>query len=116
MDDIGTGYAGLEQLLHLRPDIIKLDRIITRGIDADAARRAIATGLVQVAGEIGGSVVAEGIETAAELATAMAAGILYGQGYLLGRPGPPAGAAWLRPDAQRAGVPGGVQAPADARR
>ncbi|WP_261562142.1 sensor domain-containing phosphodiesterase [Frankia tisae] len=121
IDDIGTGYAGLEQLLHLRPDIIKLDGIITRGIDADAARRAIATGLVQVAGEIGGSVVAEGIETAAELATTMAAGIPYGQGYLLGRPGPSTGAAWLRPDARHSAVPlvpgepggpGGLQAPA----
>ncbi|KJE19983.1 EAL domain-containing protein [Frankia torreyi] len=115
IDDIGTGYAGLEQLLHLRPDIIKLDGVITRGIDTDAARRAIATGLVQVADEIGGSIVAEGIETPAELATAMAAGILYGQGFLLGHPGPPAGAAWLRPDTRPSAVPGdpgGLQAPA----
>ncbi|WP_232291976.1 EAL domain-containing protein [Frankia sp. QA3] len=104
IDDIGTGYAGLEQLLHLRPDIIKLDGVITRGIDTDAARRAIASGLVEVASEIGGTVVAEGIETPAELATAMGAGIPYGQGYLLGQPSPPSEAAWLRPDTRRSGA------------
>ncbi|WP_163549958.1 EAL domain-containing protein [Candidatus Frankia nodulisporulans] len=88
IDDIGTGYAGLAQLLRLRPEIIKLDGVITRGIDTDAARRAIAAGLVEVAREIGGRVVAEGIETPRELATVEAAGIGYGQGFLLGRPAP----------------------------
>ncbi len=96
IDDIGTGYAALEQLLRLRPEITKLDGLITRGIDIDAARRAIAVGLVQVASEIGGHVVAEGIETAAELATVMSTGIPYGQGYLLGHPTPLAGVAGLR--------------------
>jgi len=87
-DDIGTGYAGLEQLLHLRPDIIKLDRVITRGIDADPARQTIAAGLVQIAREIGGSTVAEGIETPGELEAVRAAGIPYGQGYFFGVPIP----------------------------
>ncbi|MCL9797246.1 EAL domain-containing protein [Frankia sp. AgKG'84/4] len=96
IDDIGTGYAALEQLLRLRPEITKLDGIITRGIDIDAARRAIAVGLVQVADEIGGHIVAEGIETAAELATVMATGIPYGQGYLLAHPTPLAEVAGLR--------------------
>ncbi|ABD11788.1 diguanylate phosphodiesterase [Frankia sp. CcI156] len=101
IDDVGTGYAGLEQLIHLRPEIIKLDRVLTHGIDTDPARRAIATGLVQVAGEIGGCVIAEGIETPMELDTAMAAGIPYGQGYLLGHPTTTAGAAWVEHSAHR---------------
>jgi EAL domain-containing protein (putative c-di-GMP-specific phosphodiesterase class I) len=101
IDDIGTGYAGLEQLLRLRPEIIKLDGVITRGIDSDAARRAIAAGLVEVAGETGGRVVAEGIETPRELATVMAAGIPYGQGFLLGHPMPIAGVTGLRTHAPR---------------
>ncbi|MCL9760130.1 EAL domain-containing protein [Frankia sp. AiPa1] len=95
IDDLGTGYAGLAQLLRLRPEIIKLDGVITRGIDCDAARRAIAAGLVEVAAAIGGRVVAEGIETPRELATVRAVGIPYGQGFLLGRPKPCADAARL---------------------
>ncbi|MCK9896497.1 EAL domain-containing protein [Frankia sp. AgB32] len=106
IDDIGTGYAGLEQLLRLRPEIIKLDGVITRGIDTDPARRAIAVGLVQVAGETGGNIVAEGIETTGELATVMATGIPYGQGYLLGHPTSLAGVAGLRTHATAPVDPG----------
>ncbi|MCM3887027.1 EAL domain-containing protein [Frankia sp. R82] len=117
IDDIGTGYAGLTQLLRLRPEIIKLDGVITRGIDTDAARRAIAAGLVEVAREIDGRVVAEGIETPGELATVEAAGIGYGQGFLLGRPTPAADVIGTPADLATAngagpaarGSPGGVR-------
>ncbi|WP_232794333.1 EAL domain-containing protein [Pseudofrankia saprophytica] len=88
IDDTGTGYSGLEQLVKLRPDIIKLDHILTRGINRDPARRALATGLVQLAREIDGTVVAEGIETSAECDAVIDAGVFYGQGYLLGKPAP----------------------------
>ncbi|SNQ50890.1 Diguanylate phosphodiesterase with GAF sensor(S) [Frankia canadensis] len=86
VDDVGSCYSGLEQLLHLRPDVIKMDGYITRGIEADPARRAVAAGLARVAEEIGGWVVAEGIETRAEFDAVIEAGIPYGQGFLLGRP------------------------------
>jgi EAL domain-containing protein (putative c-di-GMP-specific phosphodiesterase class I) len=85
-DDVGAGYAGLEQLVRLRPEIIKMDCALTQGIDTDPARRAVAVGLAHVAEEIGGGVVAEGIETAAELRVTRSTGIRYGQGFLLGRP------------------------------
>jgi EAL domain-containing protein (putative c-di-GMP-specific phosphodiesterase class I) len=85
-DDVGAGYAGLEQLVRLRPEIIKMDCSLTQGIDTDPARRAVATGLVHVAEEIGGGVVAEGIETVSELRTTRETGIRYGQGFLLGSP------------------------------
>jgi EAL domain-containing protein (putative c-di-GMP-specific phosphodiesterase class I) len=85
-DDVGAGYAGLERLVRLRPEVIKLDCALTRGIDADPARRAVAAALVQVAEDIGGDVIAEGIETAAALRAAREAGIRYGQGILLGPP------------------------------
>ncbi|MDT3442450.1 MULTISPECIES: EAL domain-containing protein [unclassified Pseudofrankia] len=88
IDDTGTGYSGLEQLVKLRPDIIKLDHILTRGINRDPARRALAAGLVQLAREIDGTVVAEGVETSAERDAIVSAGISYGQGYLLGKPAP----------------------------
>ncbi|ONH25101.1 EAL domain-containing protein [Pseudofrankia asymbiotica] len=88
IDDTGTGYSGLEQLVQLRPDIIKLDHILTRGLNRDPARRALAAGLVQLAREIDGTVVAEGVETPAECDAIVSAGIFYGQGYLLGKPAP----------------------------
>jgi EAL domain-containing protein (putative c-di-GMP-specific phosphodiesterase class I) len=86
VDDVGSCYSGLEQLLHLRPEVIKVDCFITHGIDQDAARRAVAAGLTKVAEEIGGRVVAEGIERPAELDAVIEAGIPCGQGYLLGPP------------------------------
>ena len=86
VDDAGAGYAGLQHILQLRPDIIKLDMCLTRHIDADAARRSLASALVRFASETGALLVAEGIETEAELLTLRALGVQLGQGYLLGRP------------------------------
>ncbi|EFC82286.1 EAL domain-containing protein [Parafrankia sp. EUN1f] len=86
VDDVGSCYSGLEQLLHLRPEVIKMDRFITHRIHLDPARRAVAAGLTKVAAEIGGSVVAEGIESIPEFEAVADAGIPYGQGFLLGRP------------------------------
>jgi EAL domain-containing protein (putative c-di-GMP-specific phosphodiesterase class I) len=88
IDDAGAGYSGLRQILDIRPDIIKLDMSLTRGIDADSARAALASALITFAREIGGSIVAEGIETAAELATLRRLGADAGQGYYLERPRP----------------------------
>ena len=87
VDDAGAGSAGLQQILGLRPDIIKLDLNITRGIDADPVRRALAASLVSFAGDTGALIVAEGIETPAELETLQHLGVHWGQGYHLGRPG-----------------------------
>ncbi|WP_051054240.1 EAL domain-containing protein [Frankia sp. QA3] len=90
VDDIGTGYAGLEQLIELHPDIVKLDYLITHGMDTDPARRTTAAALVMISMEFGGCVIAEGIESPAELHTALDVHIPYGQGYLLGAPAPTA--------------------------
>src|SRR5438270_68546 len=83
VDDAGAGYSTFRHILQLRPDIIKMDQSITRDIDTDAARRALATALVIFAGEVGASVVAEGVETEAELQTLAAAGIFRGQGFAI---------------------------------
>src|SRR5690348_16645095 len=58
VDDAGAGYATFRHILALRPDVIKMDRSITHDIDADTARRALATALVIFAGELGATVVA----------------------------------------------------------
>jgi EAL domain-containing protein (putative c-di-GMP-specific phosphodiesterase class I) len=87
LDDTGTGFASLSLLLEVAPELIKLDRALTRDIDADPVRRALARALVSFADEVGAEVIAEGIETAAELAVLVELGITYGQGFRLARPG-----------------------------
>jgi EAL domain-containing protein (putative c-di-GMP-specific phosphodiesterase class I) len=86
VDDTGAGFSSLGHILHLRPEIIKLDCQFTRGIDSDPARRSLAHAMVSFAHDLGAEVVSEGIETAAELDTIRSLGIPYGQGYFLGRP------------------------------
>jgi EAL domain-containing protein (putative c-di-GMP-specific phosphodiesterase class I)/CheY-like chemotaxis protein len=88
IDDAGAGYSGLRHILRLRPDILKLDVALTRDIDTDPARRALATGMVSFANELDAVVIAEGIETDAELAVLRSLDVPWGQGYHLGRPGP----------------------------
>jgi EAL domain-containing protein (putative c-di-GMP-specific phosphodiesterase class I) len=87
-DDTGAGYSGLQHLLRLRPNVVKLDIALTRHIDEDPARRALASALVTFAGEIGAVLVAEGVETVEELRSLRELGIPAAQGYRLARPGP----------------------------
>ncbi|PWS36513.1 diguanylate phosphodiesterase [Falsiroseomonas bella] len=87
-DDAGAGYSGLQHLIQLQPDIIKMDMSLTRSLDADPARRALASAMTYYARETRAILVAEGIETEAELATLRSLGVDRGQGYLLGRPAP----------------------------
>ena len=88
IDDAGAGYASLSHIIRLQPDLIKLDMSLVRDVDSDPARHALADAMVTFAREIGSAVVAEGIETEAELAALERLGIGLGQGYLLGRPAP----------------------------
>lgn len=86
IDDAGAGYSGLQQIIRLRPDVIKLDMSLTKNVDKDVARRSLAAAMVQFARDTNASVVAEGIETEAELRTLKSLGVELGQGYHLGRP------------------------------
>jgi PAS domain S-box-containing protein len=86
VDDTGAGYASLNHVLQLRPDIIKLDRSLVSHVTSDPARRALVTALVLLGLELGASVTAEGIETPLELETLATLGVDHAQGYLLGRP------------------------------
>ena len=88
LDDTGAGFAGLRHLLHLHPDIIKLDISLVTGIEADPARRALAAALLSFAGDIGAQVVAEGVETRAQADVLSALGVRWAQGWLYGRPAP----------------------------
>jgi len=95
VDDAGAGYAGLQHILQIRPDQIKLDIGLTRSIDLDPARRALASALTVFAREVGCRLIAEGVETASELNALRAIGIEKAQGYFLGRPMPLADAVKL---------------------
>ncbi|MCE4556991.1 EAL domain-containing protein [Roseateles cellulosilyticus] len=86
IDDAGAGYASFRHVLDLHPQIIKLDISITHAIDVDRSRRALAAALCGFALETGCGIVAEGVETQAELDAVRALGIGRAQGYHLGRP------------------------------
>jgi EAL domain-containing protein (putative c-di-GMP-specific phosphodiesterase class I) len=88
IDDVGTGYSGLRHIVDLQPDILKMDMVLTRGIEADPARKAMTAALVQLAREIGCTLVAEGIETEHEARVMKKLGVDCGQGYLYSRPLP----------------------------
>jgi PAS domain S-box-containing protein len=86
VDDTGAGYASLNHVLQLRPDIIKLDRSLVSQVTDDVARRSLITALVLLALDLGASVTAEGVETSSELETLGGLGADHVQGYLLARP------------------------------
>jgi EAL domain-containing protein (putative c-di-GMP-specific phosphodiesterase class I) len=88
VDDAGSGYSSFRHILNLRPDVIKLDIGLTRGIDGDPARRALGAALLTFGLDAyNASIVAEGIETEGEFNTLRALGCPFGQGFYLGRPG-----------------------------
>ena len=87
MDDAGAGYAGLRQLMILRPDVIKLDRGLIEDVATDEAKQALVECFVRFAERTDASVCAEGIESADDLLVLARLGVNYGQGYLLARPG-----------------------------
>jgi EAL domain-containing protein (putative c-di-GMP-specific phosphodiesterase class I) len=86
IDDFGAGYAGLNLLAEIRTDLLKLDMALIRDIDRDPVRQAIIRGIVQVCADLDTTVIAEGIETRAELQTLRHFGIELFQGYLFARP------------------------------
>jgi EAL domain-containing protein (putative c-di-GMP-specific phosphodiesterase class I) len=88
VDDAGAGFASFRHILRLNPDVIKLDMTLTRNIDHDPARRALASGLISFASDLGAKIIAEGIENTSELGALRVLGVGLGQGYYLGRPEP----------------------------
>lgn len=97
VDDLGSGYAGLNSVVELSPDIVKLDMELIRDVDQSFVKRRLVHSLCDAAEDLGIKVVAEGIERLAELDATFEAGCHYFQGYLLGRPGrDPVSLAWPR--------------------
>jgi EAL domain-containing protein (putative c-di-GMP-specific phosphodiesterase class I)/ActR/RegA family two-component response regulator len=86
IEDAGAGFASLRHIVLLHPDFIKLDMTLTRDVHVDETRRALVVALVAFGSQIEASVVAEGVETAEQLATLQHAGVQFGQGFYLARP------------------------------
>jgi diguanylate cyclase (GGDEF)-like protein len=89
VDDAGAGYAGLQQLMRVSPDLIKLDRSLVQNIHEDPAKQALVDSFVRFGRRTGAQVVAEGIEIEEELRVLADLDVTYGQGYFLAKPGPP---------------------------
>src|SRR4051812_10412305 len=89
VDDAGAGYSGLQQVMRIQPDIIKLDRSLVANVDTDPAKAALIDAFVRFAHGTGALVCAEGIETAAELRVVADLDVTYGQGFGLARPSAP---------------------------
>ena len=87
LDDYGSGYSNEGNLITLDPDFIKIDISIIRGIESDPDKQEVVRNIVSYAHQRGMQIVAEGIETAAELRTSRALGADLFQGYFLSRPG-----------------------------
>jgi EAL domain-containing protein (putative c-di-GMP-specific phosphodiesterase class I)/GGDEF domain-containing protein len=86
IDDAGSGYSGLEAILNLRPDYIKVADSLVRRLETDPIKREIITSLASIGRRIDATLVAEGIEREEEREALIELGVEYGQGFLLGRP------------------------------
>lgn len=89
MDDFGAGYSNWDRIVRLKPDIIKLDMSIIRGIDSDFLKQEVARSLIKLSHNTGSLVVAEGIENAEEALKILELNADMLQGYFLSRPLPP---------------------------
>src|SRR4051812_36623775 len=101
VDDAGAGYSGLQQVMRIQPDIIKLDRSLVANVDTDPAKAALIDSFVRFARRTGASVCAEGIETPEELKVLADLDVTYGQGFGLARPAAP----WAQVGAWVPGTP-----------
>ena len=88
VDDAGAGYSGLAQIAAIRPQLVKLDRSLVAAAHTDPVKLALAELLGEYASRLDAWLLAEGVETADELAAFTRIGVPLAQGWLLGRPGP----------------------------
>jgi len=86
VDDVGTGYSGLASIAEIQPDFMKIDMSLVHGIDTNPVKRALLETMLTFADKVGCRIVAEGIETEAELSCLIRLGAHFGQGFFLGRP------------------------------
>ena len=89
LDDVGAGFSSLNVLIALRPDYVKLDMGLIRGVHQDAGKALVARKLLETAQELDMKTIAEGVETAEELAWVKQHGADFVQGFYFARPAAP---------------------------
>ena len=87
IDDAGAGYAGLQTMVEIEPDFIKLDMSLIRGVDSSVVKQRLVRTLRDFCREAAITLIAEGIETVRQLETLRELGVTHGQGFLFGLPG-----------------------------
>ena len=86
VDDLGAGYAGLSSFAAIEPEVVKADMSLVRGIEGSPIKQKLMAAIAELARDLGVQLVAEGIETAGELACVSTLGAHAVQGYLFARP------------------------------
>ncbi len=95
VDDAGAGVANFGHIVSLRPDFVKIDVGLVRGVNRDLTRQALIVGLRHFARATNGWLIAEGVETEEERQTLLGLDLEFGQGFLFGRPADVS--AWAEP-------------------
>lgn len=88
IDDLGTGYSGLKRWSEIQPDFVKIDRHFIRDVDRDLVKKEFVRSVINLCERLGCRLIAEGVETLAELTLLRSMGIHLIQGFLFGRPNP----------------------------
>ena len=86
VDDVGSGYSGLESIAKLKPSYLKIDIALVKDVHVSVVNRAMVKAIITLGHGIGAQVIAEGIETEEEAQVLRGLGVDFGQGYHLARP------------------------------
>ena len=86
VDDVGAGHSSLSHVLHLEPDVVKLDLALVQGVGECRRRQALVEAMLTFCRSTATMLIAEGVEDAEDLAQLRRLGVPYAQGWFLGRP------------------------------
>jgi EAL domain-containing protein (putative c-di-GMP-specific phosphodiesterase class I) len=89
VDDVGSGYSGLESIARLKPTFLKIDIALIRDVHVSRVNRAICEAIIALGHGIGAAVIGEGIQAEEEATALLEMGVDWGQGFHLGRPDTP---------------------------
>jgi EAL domain-containing protein (putative c-di-GMP-specific phosphodiesterase class I) len=89
VDDLGAGYAGLNSIANLEPEVMKIDMTLIRDVDVTSAKQKVVGAMVSLCAEMNVMVVAEGVETKMEREALRRQGCEVMQGYLFAKPAKP---------------------------
>jgi EAL domain-containing protein (putative c-di-GMP-specific phosphodiesterase class I) len=86
IDDVGTGYSSIQTITHVRPLYLKVDISLVTRIQENLLKQELVSSLIALAQNIRSEIIAEGVESEAELSTLKDLGVKYAQGFLFGTP------------------------------